>query len=121
MAWRLLASEVMSDDAIGLAPLSEPSTPGTESLTPVKRARPRLDSPESVAIIQEVIDSLRPAFQADGGDCLLLEVLEDRVLVRMTGACQGCQMASATLTGLQAKLMGRLNRLVRVIPVPPGH
>jgi NifU-like protein len=50
-----------------------------------------------------------------------VEVLEDRVLVRMTGACVGCHLAGATMQGLQSRLMAKLNQLVRVIPVPAGH
>jgi NifU-like protein len=80
-----------------------------------------LNAPASVRIIEEVIESLRPSFQADGGDCQLVEVLEDRVLVRMTGACVGCHLAGATMQGLQSRLMAKLNQLVRVIPVPAGH
>jgi NifU-like protein len=73
-----------------------------------------------VKVIEEVIAELRPGFQADGGDCQLVSVEPDRVLVRMTGACVGCQLAGATLQGLQGRLMARLNRLVRVIPIPAG-
>jgi NifU-like protein len=73
-----------------------------------------------VQIIEEVVAELRPGFQRDGGDCQLVGVEADRVLVRMTGACVGCNLAGATLQGLQARLMARLNRLVRVIPVPAG-
>jgi NifU-like protein len=50
-----------------------------------------------------------------------VKVEADRVLVRMTGACVGCQLAGATVQGLQARLMKELNQLVRVIPVPPGY
>jgi NifU-like protein len=79
--------------------------------------RAPLNTPEKVQMIEEVIASLRPGFQADGGDCQLVEVAEDRVLVRMTGACVGCHLAGATMQDLQSRLMTKLGQLVRVIPV----
>jgi len=79
-----------------------------------------LDTPEKRQVIAEVLEALRPAFQADGGDCELVAVEADRVLVRMSGACSGCHLAGATLQGLQSRLMARLQQLVRVIPVPAG-
>jgi NifU-like protein len=103
----------MADDGIGQRAL-----PGSSAVA--TRVRVPLDSPEQVRVIEEVIAELRPGFQADGGDCQLVAVEPDRVLVRMTGACVGCQLAGATLQGLQGRLMARLNRLVRVIPVPAG-
>jgi NifU-like protein len=105
----------MADDAAGYGvPVR------TESGSAVRVKRP-LDTPEKVKQIEAVIAELRPTFQADGGDCELVKVEADRVLVRMTGACVGCQLAGATVQGLQARLMKELNQLVRVIPVPPGY
>jgi NifU-like protein len=39
------------------------------------------------------------------------------ILVHMTGACAGCQLASQTLGGLQKKISETLGRAVRVMPV----
>ena len=39
------------------------------------------------------------------------------VLVHLTGACSGCQLASLTLGGLQQKITEALGRPVRVMPV----
>ncbi|MGB0684384.1 MAG: Fe-S cluster assembly protein NifU [Magnetovibrionaceae bacterium] len=66
--------------------------------------------------IEEVIEELRPALQADAGDVELVEVLEDKIFVNMKGACTNCQMASVTLGGIQQKLMEALGEFVKVMP-----
>lgn len=105
----------MADDAVGC------EVPSRAESGPAVRVKRPLDTPEKVKQIEAILAELRPAFQADGGDCELVKVEPDRVLVRMTGACVGCQLAGATVQGVQARLMKELNQLVRVIPVPPGY
>ena len=48
--------------------------------------------------VLEVLQLVRPALQADGGDVELVEITEDNVvMVRLTGHCGGCPMAQMTL------------------------
>jgi Fe-S cluster biogenesis protein NfuA len=48
--------------------------------------------------VQEALENIRPALQADGGDVELVEVTEDGVVrVQLQGACQGCPMATMTM------------------------
>jgi Fe-S cluster biogenesis protein NfuA len=47
--------------------------------------------------VQEAIEQVRPALQADGGDVELVEVDGDVVKVRLTGACSNCPFAQITL------------------------
>ncbi len=48
--------------------------------------------------IQNALEDIRPALQADGGDVELVEVTEEGVVrVRLQGACNGCPMAAMTL------------------------
>lgn len=57
--------------------------------------------------IEEVLDQVRPAIRADGGDVQLVGFDEDdgRVDVRMVGACYACPMAMATLrAGIEQRL-----------------
>ncbi len=50
------------------------------------------------AEVQAALDTVRPALQADGGDCELVDVTADgTVKVRLTGACGGCPMSQMTL------------------------
>jgi len=48
--------------------------------------------------VGQVLDRIRPAVQADGGDIELLEVTDGgAVRVRLHGACVGCPSSSLTL------------------------
>ena len=68
-------------------------------------------------IIRAVLDEVRPNLKRDGGDCELLEIDGNKIMVRLTGACVFCKLASATLEGIQARLIERLGEFVRLIPV----
>ena len=49
--------------------------------------------------VAQVLDQVRPALQADGGDVELVDVTPDGIVqVKLTGACHGCPMAQMTLT-----------------------
>jgi len=66
--------------------------------------------------VEEVLEGLRPALQADGGDVELIDVAGRNIYVKLTGACSGCQMAAMTLGGVQQKLIEVLGEFVKVIP-----
>jgi Fe-S cluster biogenesis protein NfuA len=72
-------------------------------------------------IIKAVIEEIRPNLKRDGGDCELIEIDGNKVMVRLTGACMFCKLSSATLEGIQARIVEKLGELVRLIPVagPP--
>ena len=53
----------------------------------------------------------------DGGDCELVDVDGNYVMVKLSGACIGCQMASVTIAGVQERLVQKLGLPLRVIPV----
>ncbi len=55
--------------------------------------------------VEKVIQTIRPALQADGGDVELVDVVDGVVKVRLRGACGGCPMAAITLkNGIEARL-----------------
>jgi NifU-like protein len=84
---------------------------------PVLRPAVRLEGPELRAAVAEAIEELRPRLQRDGGDCELVDIVDDIVRVRLTGACVGCQLASMTLVGVRMRLTEKLGFLVKVAPV----
>jgi len=47
--------------------------------------------------VEEALQKIRPALQADGGDVELVEVKDGVVKVKLTGACGGCPMSQMTL------------------------
>ena len=48
--------------------------------------------------IEDALNKVRPALQADGGDVQFIDVDEEGVVkVKLTGACGGCPMSQMTL------------------------
>lgn len=66
--------------------------------------------------VAAVIDLIRPAVQADGGDVELVGVTPDRVVqVRFHGACVGCPSSTMTLqSGIERSLRDRIPEVARV-------
>ncbi len=55
-------------------------------------------TPELEATVKEALDMFRPQLQADGGDMEYISIDEEnRVHLRLTGACGSCPMALMTL------------------------
>lgn len=75
---------------------------------------------QRIKLIEETIEELRPFLRKDGGDCELVDVDGSNVLVKMSGACVLCKLSSATITGIQERLVAKLGVPLRVIPVGKG-
>jgi Fe-S cluster biogenesis protein NfuA len=69
--------------------------------------------------VQNVIDLIRPAVQADGGDIELVDVTGNGVVqIRFHGACHGCPSSHMTLQhGIERNLRERIPEVTQVIPV----
>jgi Fe-S cluster biogenesis protein NfuA len=68
--------------------------------------------------VEMVLEKIRPALQADGGDVELVDVEGGVVKVRLTGACGGCPMATVTLkNGIEALLKKEIPSVDQVISV----
>jgi Fe-S cluster biogenesis protein NfuA len=66
--------------------------------------------------IEDALNKVRPALQADGGDVELVDVDEDGVVkVKLTGACGGCPMSQMTLKmGIEKTLKQSVPEVERV-------
>lgn len=69
--------------------------------------------------VQKVLELVRPALQADGGDVELIEVTEDGIVkVKLKGACGHCPMATVTLkNGIEKTLMEKIPGVKEVVQV----
>jgi Fe-S cluster biogenesis protein NfuA len=69
--------------------------------------------------VEHVINMIRPAVQADGGDIELVDVTSEGVVqIRFHGACIGCPSASMTLQmGIERNLREKIPEVTDVIPV----
>jgi Fe-S cluster biogenesis protein NfuA len=61
---------------------------------------------DTKAIVLKAIDNLRPYLHNDGGDMELVEITnENKVVVKLLGACQTCSVSSVTIkAGLEENL-----------------
>jgi len=95
---------------------------GISPLAPTgKAAQPQMTTLQKIRLIEQAIEELRPILRQDGGDCELVDVEGDKVMVRLSGACVGCQMASVTVQGVQERLISKLGHPLRVIPISATH
>ena len=69
-----------------------------------------------MVILNDTIEYIRPAVQADGGDIKLASVNDGVVNIEMLGACQGCPLSIATLkSGIERILKDKVPGVVEVI------
>lgn len=86
------------------------STPVT--IAPAAEAEGPID-PEK---LQQALDYIRPAVQADGGDLVLLGAEDGKVSLQMVGACGGCPLSMMTLkAGIERILKDRVPGVREVI------
>jgi Fe-S cluster biogenesis protein NfuA len=72
------------------------------------------------AQVEETIEVIRPALQADGGDIVLRDVNEETgvVQVSLVGACGTCPASTQTLkAGIERIMRDRIDGITEVISV----
>ncbi len=82
----------------------------------IPAGKPRLTNFQRMRKIEETIESIRPMLQRDHGDIEIVEVDGKNIFVNLKGACQGCMMEQATLSGIQAQLVEALGEFVQLLP-----
>ena len=97
---------------LGRAPKAAP----VQAPIKIAAVKAPLTNLQRIKKIEQVLESLRPALMADGGDVELVEVIGNTAYVNMTGACNGCQMAAMTIAGIQQRLMEVMGEFIKVVP-----
>jgi len=95
------------------APMPPAAIPVTEAPA---AAKPRLTNFQRMRRIEETIEAIRPMLQRDHGDIEVVEIDGKNIYVNLKGACQGCMMEQATLSGIQAQLVDALGEFVQLLP-----
>jgi Fe-S cluster biogenesis protein NfuA len=69
--------------------------------------------------VEKVLEMVRPALQADGGDVELVDISEDGVVsVKLKGACGSCPMSTMTLKmGIEKTLREKIPAVKSVVQV----
>ncbi len=76
------------------------------------------DSPIDMVALEETLEYIRPALQADGGDLILLGTSGGKVNLQLVGACGGCPMSTMTLTaGIERILRDRVPGVEEVVAI----
>ena len=68
--------------------------------------------------VEEILNRIRPALKADGGDVELVDVKDGIISVKLTGHCAGCPMSTMTLkNGIERMLKEELSDVKEVVAV----
>ena len=72
--------------------------------------------------VKDCIDKeIRPMLQSHGGDCEFISLEDNKVSLRLQGACSGCPGAAMTLKmGVERVLKERVPEVTEVIALPAG-
>jgi len=96
-------------DAAVASPIAETVKENAGPLTAFQKMR----------MIQATFDEvIRPGLQADGGDAEIIDVVDDKVSIRLKGRCAGCAISHQTLEHwVEAKLRERVSPAITVVEV----
>lgn len=111
-AFRLAGAPVKAAPATPFVQIS----PLAEQARKAETAPPAMTNLQKIMLIQQAVEQVRPALQADGGDIELVDIDGDTVFVKLTGACSGCAMSAITIQGVQQALVEKIGRPLRVVP-----
>lgn len=108
----------MSDNQSAAATVEAEKTEAAQGAAPeaAPAERPAIDH----QLLEDVIDAIRPSFQADGGDLELIGVDDATgvVTIEMTGACSSCMFASADISeGIDGIIKDHVPGVTAVRPV----
>jgi Fe-S cluster biogenesis protein NfuA len=68
--------------------------------------------------VEEVLNKIRPALVADGGNVELVEVNNGTIKLKLVGACAGCPMSTMTLKmGIEKILKQEIPEVKEVVAV----
>jgi len=77
------------------------------------------DGSELQARVQQVLDTIRPHVQADGGDIELVDIVDGVVQIRLAGSCVGCMYSMMTLqAGVERMLKEQVPEVKAVEAAP---
>jgi Fe-S cluster biogenesis protein NfuA len=66
--------------------------------------------------VQEILDRIRPAVQADGGDIELVDIEDGVVKLMRQGACVGCSSSLMTIRmGIEQRLIDEIPEVTEVV------
>lgn len=71
------------------------------------------------AKVEQVLETIRPYIQGDGGDIELVDIVQGIVQIRLAGACVGCMHSMMTLqVGIERMLKEAVPEIKAVEAMP---
>jgi Fe/S biogenesis protein NfuA len=110
-----LAGATLDFGAAGMV-MQNPNKPVPRSAA----ARPEADlsSPVAQAVMQVLDEQINPAIAAHGGHADLVAVDDSIAYLRLSGGCQGCGLASVTLSqGIEVAILDAVPEITEVVDV----
>ncbi|MHC4832348.1 MAG: NifU family protein [Planctomycetota bacterium] len=74
--------------------------------------------PDLPPSVQEILEAIRPAIQADGGDIEAVRFEEGVLTLRFLGACVGCPSAEITLRQFIERAFDAVPEVTGVVAAP---
>jgi Fe/S biogenesis protein NfuA len=111
--------DVVGDPIEGGLVLDNPNSP-SPAVGVAGAARPPADLSGDVAqrVLQVLDGQINPSIAAHGGRAELVAVEENTAYLRLSGGCQGCGMASVTLSqGIEVVIKESVPEITRVVDV----
>jgi len=107
-----LAGATLDFAAAGMV-MQNPNRPAPRVAAP--RPAADLSGPVAQAILQVLEDQINPAIASHGGRADLVAVEESIAYLRLSGGCQGCSMAAATLSqGIEVAILDAVPEITEV-------
>jgi Fe/S biogenesis protein NfuA len=110
---------VTDDSGEGGLVVVNPNTPPVPTLQGLGSG-PEVDlsDPLAVQVVSVLDEQVNPSIAAHGGRADLVAVKDKSIYLRLSGGCQGCGMAKATLTqGIEVILREAIPELVNIVDV----
>ncbi|WP_235347750.1 NifU family protein [Acidithrix ferrooxidans] len=110
--------EVGEDGGLVIVNPNSPNSPTSTAPAPEGFADATLDSDDARAIIAILQDEINPAIASHGGRADLVGVNGEIAYLRLSGGCQGCGMASVTLSqGIEVAIKDALPSIKQIVDV----
>lgn len=77
-----------------------------------------MEKQELISRIEDVLNTMRPFLNADGGDVELVDVESATVKLRLLGACSSCHMSHMTMkAGIEEGIKKALPQIEHVVAI----
>jgi len=98
--------------------MQNPNKPAPPAARRPDMPEPDLSSPIAQRVVAVLEEQINPAIASHGGRADLVAVEDGAAYLRLSGGCQGCGMAAATLSqGIEVAILEEITEIDRVIDV----